>query len=146
MYRNAMISAADWLVQTQDPDGCWRRGHAQFARQGVKAYETHVAWGLFEAARVEPGRGYGEAAIRNLQWALSLQNAEGWFEDCCSRALIHPGAQSSTGAYYQSVGTPPEGLKLGASPFLISQVAGILRQEGVQIFNLGGAGEDNPGL
>jgi lipid II:glycine glycyltransferase (peptidoglycan interpeptide bridge formation enzyme) len=54
--------------------------------------------------------------------------------------------RSSTGAYYQSAGTSPEGMKVGASPFLISQVAGILRQEGVQIFNLGGAGEDNPGL
>jgi hypothetical protein len=54
--------------------------------------------------------------------------------------------RSSTGAYYQSAGTSPEGMKLGASPFLISQVAGILKQEGVQLFNLGGAGEDNPGL
>jgi Squalene-hopene cyclase C-terminal domain len=92
-YRNAMTSAADWLVQTQDPDGCWRKGHAPFARQGEKAYETHVAWGLFEAARVEPGRGYAEAAVRNLHWARSLQNAEGWFEDCCltdpSEPLTH---------------------------------------------------------
>ena len=92
-YRNAMIAAADWLVQEQDPDGCWRRGHAPFARQGEKTYETHVAWGLFEAARIEPGRGYAEAAVRNLHWAISLQNAKGWFEDCCltdpSEPLTH---------------------------------------------------------
>jgi hypothetical protein len=42
--------------------------------------------------------------------------------------------RSSTGAYYQSAGTSPEEMKLGASPFLISQVAGILRQEGVLLF------------
>lgn len=54
--------------------------------------------------------------------------------------------RSSKGAYYQSAGTRPEGMKLGASPFLVSQVAGILKQEGAQVFNLGGAGEDNPGL
>jgi len=54
--------------------------------------------------------------------------------------------RSSTGAYYQSAGTRPEGMKLGASPFLVSQVARILKHEGAQIFNLGGAGEDSTGL
>ena len=54
--------------------------------------------------------------------------------------------RSSKGAYYQSAGTRPEGMKVGASPFLVSQVAGILKQEGAQVFNLGGAGEDSLGL
>jgi hypothetical protein len=83
MYRNAMVSAADWLVQTQDSDGCWRKHSTPFARPGEKTYETHVALGLFEAARIEPGRGYAEAAVRNLYWALAFQNAEGWFANCC---------------------------------------------------------------
>jgi Prenyltransferase and squalene oxidase repeat len=93
MYRNAMITAADWLLQTQDSDGCWRKHPTPFARQGEKTYETHVAWGLFEAARIEPGRGYADAAMRNLYWALSFQNAEGWFANCCltdpSKPLTH---------------------------------------------------------
>jgi lipid II:glycine glycyltransferase (peptidoglycan interpeptide bridge formation enzyme) len=54
--------------------------------------------------------------------------------------------RSSKGGYYQSAGTSPEGMKLGASPFLVSQVADILKQEGVQVFNLGGAGAESPGL
>lgn len=54
--------------------------------------------------------------------------------------------RSSKGAYYQSAGTLPDGMKLGASPFLVSQVASILKQEGLQVFNLGGAGEESPGL
>jgi hypothetical protein len=54
--------------------------------------------------------------------------------------------RSSQGAYYQSAGTLPDGMKLGASPFLISQMASILKQEGVQVFNLGGAGKGSPGL
>ena len=73
-YRQAMIAAADWLVQTQDDDGCWRKHATPFAKPGEKAYETHVAWGLYEAARLEPGRGYAEAATKNLNWALSHQN------------------------------------------------------------------------
>jgi len=66
-YRPAMLAAADWLVNTQDTDGCWRKHATPFARPGVKTYDTHAAWGLFEAARLEPKAGYGEAALRNLR-------------------------------------------------------------------------------
>jgi hypothetical protein len=78
-----MIKAADWLVATQDADGCWRRHPTPFAAAGEKEYETHVSWGLFEAARVEPGRGYGEAGLANLRWALSSQGSDGWLSKCC---------------------------------------------------------------
>ena len=54
--------------------------------------------------------------------------------------------RSSRGGYYQSAGTLPEGMKVGASAFLISRVAVILKQEGCRIFNLGGAASDTPGL
>jgi hypothetical protein len=93
VYLDAMIGAADWLVKTQDRDGCWRRHSTPFAIEGEKSYETHVAWGLFEAARLEPGRGYGEAGLRNAFWALTCQQEDGWFEKCCltdpSRPLTH---------------------------------------------------------
>jgi hypothetical protein len=82
-YRKPMIAAADWLVQTQDDDGCWRKHATPYAQPGEKTYETHVAWGLFEAARLEWGRGYAEAATKNLAWALSHQNDNGWFSHCC---------------------------------------------------------------
>ena len=83
VYHGSMLAAADWLVQTQDADGCWRRYPTPFASSGKKAYETHVAWGLIEAESVEPGRGYAEAAIRNVRWALTHQRANGWFDRCC---------------------------------------------------------------
>ncbi len=54
--------------------------------------------------------------------------------------------RSREGAYYQSAGTLPEGMKLGASPFLVSQVAALVKQEGARVFNLGGAGAESPGL
>lgn len=92
-YRASMRGAADWLVTTQDDDGAWRKNPTPFAKAGEKAYETHVAWGLLEAARVEPSRGYAEAALRNIRWALTKQTENGWFTDCClndaSRPLTH---------------------------------------------------------
>jgi hypothetical protein len=85
-----MIAAADWLVQTQDDDGCWRKHATPYAKPGEKTYETHVAWGLFEAARLEPGKGYAESATKNLAWALSHQSDNGWFSDCCLTDPLNP--------------------------------------------------------
>lgn len=89
-YREPMRRAADWLVATQDDDGCWRRHRSPFAEPTDKAYETHVSWGLFEAARLEPDRGYARAAFANVRWALSRQNDNGWFHDCCLSEPEHP--------------------------------------------------------
>ena len=36
-YRCPMRSAANWLVTTQDPDGCWRKHQTPFARPWLKA-------------------------------------------------------------------------------------------------------------
>jgi hypothetical protein len=90
VYRGALLAAGDWLVQTQDADGCWRHFPTPFAGAGEKAYETHVSWGLIEAERLEPGRGYAEAALRNVRWALTHQRGNGWFDCCCLDDSIQP--------------------------------------------------------
>lgn len=93
VYKPAAIAAADWLAESLDPDGCWRRYPTPFASNGEKAYETHVAWGLFEAERIAPGHGYGAAGLRNVHWALTKQESNGWFADNClsdpKRPLTH---------------------------------------------------------
>lgn len=54
--------------------------------------------------------------------------------------------RASRGAYYHSAGTSQEGMSIGASHFLIRRVAEILRDDGMEKFNLGGADSSNPGL
>ncbi|TVR80157.1 MAG: hypothetical protein EA405_11235 [Rhodospirillales bacterium] len=92
-YDSAMAKAADWLMATQDDDGCWRRHPTPFAKPGEKTYETHVAWGLLEAARVGENRQWLEAALRQVDWALGHQHANGWMASCClsdnRRPLTH---------------------------------------------------------
>lgn len=92
-YVEPMRKAAGWLVDTQDEDGCWRRHPTPFAAPGEKVYETHVSWGLFEAHRIDPERGYGDAGLRNVEWALRSQRENGWLDDCCltdtARPLTH---------------------------------------------------------
>ena len=60
-----------------------------------------------------------------------------------SSALI---LRAALGAYYHTSGTSPDGMKLGASPFLLTRTAEVLKQEGCRVFNLGGATSENPGL
>jgi len=88
-YGHALKKASDWLVATQDADGCWRQFATPFAVEGEKTYETHVSWGLLEAERLYPNRGYAEAALKNLRWATGKQRENGWLEDCC---LTNPSA------------------------------------------------------
>ena len=88
-YRAAMHKAADWLVQTQDEDGCWRKYPTPFAKPGEKTYETHVALGLMDAARIDAGRGYLESALKQVNWALTNQLPNGWLAKCC---LEEPGS------------------------------------------------------
>jgi hypothetical protein len=92
-YRDPMNRAADWLANSLDADGCWRKHRTPFASPDDKAYETHVSWGLFEAARLDPGRGWGEAGLKQVRWAIGQQQANGWMAKCClsdaSRPLTH---------------------------------------------------------
>ena len=82
-YRPAMTRAADWLAETQDEDGCWRRFPTPFARADDKSYETHVAWGLLEAARLDPSRNWGTAGLAQVRWAIGQQRPNGWMSNCC---------------------------------------------------------------
>jgi hypothetical protein len=82
-YQKETIKAANWLAGSLDDDGCWRRYPTPFAAQGEKAYETHVSWGLFEAARIFPEREFGETGMRQVRWALTKQLDNGWFQSCC---------------------------------------------------------------
>ncbi|MBK1668938.1 hypothetical protein CKO28_12945 [Rhodovibrio sodomensis] len=93
VYADAMHAAASFLRDSQDCDGCWRSHPSPFAAPGDKAYETHAALGLFAAETAAPGYGYAEAGLREVDWALGRQRANGWITDCClndpERPLTH---------------------------------------------------------
>jgi len=85
-YADVMERAAGWLVTHQHSDGSWRRFGGPYAPPGPKTYQTHVAWGLFEAARIASRPQWGDTALANVRWAISHQRENGWFELCC---LVH---------------------------------------------------------
>lgn len=55
--------------------------------------------------------------------------------------------RANKGAYYESAGTNAEGMTCGAAHFLLYEIVAALKEQGVEIFNMGGADPQlNPGL
>jgi lipid II:glycine glycyltransferase (peptidoglycan interpeptide bridge formation enzyme) len=55
-------------------------------------------------------------------------------------------AHASTGAYLYTSGTSPTGMKMGASHFLVHEIAQTCQRQGAHVFNLGGVRDVNSGL
>lgn len=77
-YKKAAIKAADWLLKVQDKDGCWRKSTY---RKTIHTYNTRVAWSLLRVHSITKNNKYREAAIKNIEWALTRQTEAGWFEN-----------------------------------------------------------------
>jgi len=82
-FLDAAVRAGRFLVEHQDADGAWRRGLSQYAKSGPQTYNTRVAWALLELAAVTGDPTFREAAIRNIDVALTRQQANGWFAGNC---------------------------------------------------------------
>jgi hypothetical protein len=77
-FRRAASDAADWLVAVQHPDGYWDEHDYRGERH---VYCSRVAWSLLEASDVCPNGDYVDDAKSHLEWVLSKQSADGWFEN-----------------------------------------------------------------
>jgi hypothetical protein len=110
----AATLAADFLVGAQDADGAWRRHGSRYARAGVNVYDARTAWGLLEAWKVTGRDVHRESAVRNLEYVLTRQHGNGWFEECCldddQRPLLHTIAYTMEGLLEAGVITKDERL------------------------------------
>lgn len=77
-FRDSLMRAADWLVAAQEPDGAWRRFASPFASHALNTYNTRVAFGLALAGDALQESRYIEAAVRNVEWALTQMQPNGW--------------------------------------------------------------------
>jgi len=82
-------------------------------------------------AASEDHRAFLETGVGELFQALAG-------ETVLSSVLV---LRAATSGYYQSAGTSPDGMSVGASHFLIHAIAQALKAEGASTFNLGGADE-----
>ncbi|HUW53241.1 MAG TPA: hypothetical protein VMV99_07510 [Rhodanobacter sp.] len=80
-FHDSAVRAAEWLVAAQDPDGAWRRFASPFASHALNTYNTRVAFALAKAGQVLGETRYLNAAVRNVEWALTQMRPNGWLEN-----------------------------------------------------------------
>ena len=76
----AAVRAGDFLLEHQDADGAWR-GEAEYFRI-PHTYCARVSWALIRLAAATGEDSYREAARRQLDWVLGMQQDNGWFASC----------------------------------------------------------------
>lgn len=74
----AAIHAGDWLVEMQQADGSWSGSGAY--QSTAHTYYSMVAWPLASLSIKTADPRYGHAADKNLDWALSHFQSNGWID------------------------------------------------------------------
>jgi hypothetical protein len=111
-YIQAAMDAANWLGNVQSENGAWDR----YQHEGtVKVIDTRVAWALLALEEQTGGHQLSYVADRNLEWALSKQLPNGWFQN----AAFKPGECASTHALtYTAEGLLESGILLGETRYI----------------------------
>jgi hypothetical protein len=78
-YLAAGTRAGDWLFNAQDLDGSWTA--MGYHRGRPCTYFTRVAAALLELAQLTGEEKYYGSAARNLRWAVSRQQPNGFFQN-----------------------------------------------------------------
>lgn len=102
-FLNSAARAGDFLIREQDPDGAWRKKLSNFATSRIDTYvyNTRTAWALLYLHSVTNEPGFRDAAVRNMEFALTQQLENGWFRNNClyspAEPLLHTIAYSIRG-------------------------------------------------
>ena len=83
----AAVRAGIWLTEQQDADGCWRRSQHNDIPH---TYDTRASWALLRVAAAAQEPRLRSAAIRQLRWAATQQDGDGWFDNNAFRSGAAP--------------------------------------------------------
>ncbi len=89
-FAEAARRAARWLVEVQDPNGEWVKGHSEFALGGSAIYNVRVGWALAWYGKTFGDESSVEAGIKSGAFAMEHQRGSGWFSHCCLTDPEHP--------------------------------------------------------
>ena len=89
-YRQAAMRAADWLIETMDEDGCWRKFGSPMTGKQINTYNTRTAWSIARVFDITGESRYLEAAVKNAEWAITQRNAIGWLSQNCLQDSTQP--------------------------------------------------------
>jgi hypothetical protein len=109
-YLQSAMRAGDFLLSVQDADGAWRKSLSNYASGTMTSYtyNTRSAWGMVLLAEASGRAAYRDAAVRNVEYALTQQQPNGWFENNClsdpTQPLLHTIAYSLRGILEIGIG------------------------------------------
>ena len=109
----AAVRAGDFLLKHQDADGAWR-GEAEYFRI-PHTYCARVSWALIRLADATGHAAYRDAARRQLDWVLDMQQDNGWFASCNFKPDRDP---NTHGIAYTLRGLLESGVLLEHEPYL----------------------------
>ena len=75
-YLSAAERGANWLISKQAANGSWPTDFGGFA----KPYQARVARALLQLWQADGNTAYRTAAINNLNWDVTQQTSNGWFQ------------------------------------------------------------------
>lgn len=100
-YLDAARRAGDYLLDAQAPDGSYAKGRSEFARSDCTTYYTRVSWPLCALGIAAADARYADSGRRGIEFALTKQRANGWFEQNClddpQRPILHTIAYAMRG-------------------------------------------------
>jgi hypothetical protein len=102
-YLASALKAGEFLLSVQDADGAWRKSLSKYASAKMPSYtyNTRTAWALLLLGKESARQAYVDAAVRNIEFALREQLANGWFKNNClndpGRPLLHTIAYALSG-------------------------------------------------
>ena len=91
-YLASALKAGEFLLSVQDADGAWRKSLSKYASAKMPSYtyNTRTAWALLLLGKQTARQAYVDAAVRNIEFALREQLANGWFEQLPERSQPSP--------------------------------------------------------
>lgn len=87
-YLDAAVRAGRFLSDNQDDDGIWR-GEIEY-NDIPHTYNARASWALLRLAEATGEMDFRRTAERQLDWVLSMQHDNGWFEWCIFRHGMQP--------------------------------------------------------
>jgi len=78
-FLDAALSACRWISSVQDVEGYWSRFNYLSMK---RVYDTKVSQTLLKADKITNDNEFFDVVEKNLNWVMSNQNDEGWFNNC----------------------------------------------------------------
>ncbi len=116
-YLDAAYRAGNYLIDVQGDEGSWQKGDSNFALKGATTYNARGAWALIELGLVSGIQKYIDSGKKNIEQAISKQNAKGWFADNCLNEPDNPLLHTIV---YATRGVLESGVCLGESRYIDS--------------------------